>query len=137
MINMSRMSLGARSIRRSKLQIFEDVLRVIDDGEYKPTRIMYRSNLSWNPLNRILNSMINLGLVEEKDEKGRKYFFITQKGKEFLGLMDRLKRMLAPAPLARFVEIDSLLFSHPKINGDYGAFKIDSLETVKPRIHTR
>ncbi len=137
MIKMSRMGLGSRSIRRSKLQIFEDVLRAIDSGEYKPTRIMYKSNLSWNPLNKILNSMINLGLVEERDVKGRKYFFITEKGKEFLELLDHLKRMLAPAPLARFVEIDSLLLSPPKINGDYESFKMDALETVKPRIHTR
>jgi len=125
---MNRMGLSSRSIRRSKLQIFEDVLRAIDNGEYKPTRIMYKSNLSWNPLNKILNSMINLGLVEEKDVEGHKYFFITQKGKEFLELMDRLKRMLVPAPLARFVEIDSLLFSPSKINEEYETFKTDSLE---------
>jgi len=81
---MSRIGLSSRSIRRSKPQIFEDVLRVIESGEYKPTRIMYKSNLSWKPLNKILNNMINLGLIEEKDLNGHKYFFITEKGKEFL-----------------------------------------------------
>jgi len=131
------MGLGSRSIRRSKLQIFEDVLRAIDNGEYKPTRIMYKSNLSWNPLNRILNNMINLGLVEEKDVKHRKYFFITQKGKEFLELMDSLKRILAPASLARFVEIGSLQVSPPKINREYVPLEIDSLKTAKPGINTR
>jgi len=137
MIDMSRIGLSSRSLRRSKLQIFEDVLRVIDNGEYKPTRIMYKSNLSWNPLNKILNSMVNLGLIEEKNVKGRKHFFITQKGKEFLEIMDRLKRMLVPASLARYVEIDTLLSSSPKIDEDYGTFEINSLETTKLRIHTR
>jgi len=112
---MSRSCLSTRTIRRSKLQIFEDILRVIDSGEYKPTRIMYKSNMSWNPLNKILNSMINLGLIKEENVKNRKYFFITQKGKEFLELMDHLKKVLAPSSFTRYVEIDSLLSSPPKI----------------------
>jgi len=136
LIAMSRIGLSSRSIRRSKPQIFEDVLRVIESGEYKPTRIMYKSNLSWKPLNKILNNMINLGLIEEKDLNGHKYFFITEKGKEFLELMDNLKRMLVPASFARYVEIDSLLSSPPKINEGYRSFKTDSLETVKLRIPT-
>ena len=134
---MSRIGLSSRSIRRSKLQIFEDILRAIESGEYKPTRIMYKSNLSWNSLNKILNSMIDLDLIEEKNVKGRKYFFMAQKGKEFLELMDRLKRILVPSPLARYAEIDVLLSSPPKVNGDYGSLGIDSLETMKLRIHTR
>ncbi|HIE18520.1 TPA: hypothetical protein EYP75_02210 [Candidatus Bathyarchaeota archaeon] len=134
---MSRMGLSVRSIRRSKPQIFEDVLRVVESGEYKPTRIMYKSNLSWRPLNKILNNMVNLGLIEEKNVKGHKYFFITQKGREFLELMDNLKRMLVPASFARYIEIDSLLSSPPKINGDYKDLQTNSLETVKLRIRTR
>jgi len=134
---MNRMGLSSRSIRRSKLQIFEDILRVIDSGEYKPTRIMYKSNLSWKPLNRILDRMVNLGLIKEKNVKSHRYFFITPKGKEFLELMDNLKRVLVPASFARSIEIDSLLFSPPKIIRDYGPFKIEPLETVKPRIHAR
>jgi len=88
---MNRTSFKSRSNKRSKLQIFEDVLRVIAEGEYKPTRIMYRSNLSWSPLKKILENMINLGLVEEKIVKRHRYFFITSKGEEFLEYMDKLK----------------------------------------------
>ncbi len=38
------------SPRRSSFQIAIDVLTVIGEGEKRPTRIMYATNLSWNSL---------------------------------------------------------------------------------------
>lgn len=132
---MRLISLHSRSTRRSKLQIFADVLRTINYGEYKPTRIMYKSNLSWNPLNKILKNMVDLGLVKERNVGGHKYFFITEKGKEFLELLDHLKKMLAPSLISRSAEIDSLLTS-PKNWGNTKPFSMNTLETIKPRIHS-
>ena len=43
--------------RRSKLEVYLDVLWTIKNGTRKPTRIMYESNLSWKPLQRTLDSL--------------------------------------------------------------------------------
>ena len=39
--------------RRSKLEIMLTVLRAVNDGETKPTKIMYASNMSWNLTQRV------------------------------------------------------------------------------------
>ncbi|TEU09360.1 hypothetical protein E3J20_06555, partial [Candidatus Bathyarchaeota archaeon] len=45
--------------RRSKLEIYLEVLQIIKGGTSKPTRIMYSANISWQPLMRVLSSMIS------------------------------------------------------------------------------
>ena len=99
-----------RSAKRSKLQLFIDILKTIENGEYKPTRIMYKSNLSWQPLKQILNRMVELELVEKKKIGTRQSFRITERGKIFLKTINELRRFLAPSP--RFsVNIDSIISS--------------------------
>ena len=85
-----------RTRRRSKIEIFIDVLEVIKDGVSKPTRIMYGTNLSWQPLMRVLRSMVDQGLVKEidsdhnrtpslerkRDRRTTKLYEITMKGEE-------------------------------------------------------
>ena len=79
----------ARVKARSKLETFIDVLEVIKGGISKPTRIMSRANLSWQPLTRILSSMVNQGFVREidvsdrkRDKRSTKVYEITMKGEE-------------------------------------------------------
>jgi predicted transcriptional regulator len=76
--------------RRSKLEIFLDVLRVIKNGTSKPTRIMYGSNLSWKLLQETIESLINQGLIEEidtsssRDKRTNIIYKITGKGESVL-----------------------------------------------------
>ena len=53
--------------RRSKLEILIDVLNAIKNGTEKPTRIMYKANLSWRLLNSTLSTLESQDLVEELD----------------------------------------------------------------------
>ncbi len=72
--------------RRSKLEIYIDVLQVIKEGTTKPTRIMYGANLSWKLLKGVLGSMVDQGLIEEVDESGsrdkrtNRVYHVTAKG---------------------------------------------------------
>lgn len=73
--------------RRSKLEILLEVLKVIKNGKYKPTNIMYAANLSWKPTQQALESLIMQGLITTKDSSGRDertkvIYEITQKGKD-------------------------------------------------------
>jgi predicted transcriptional regulator len=85
--------LGVLDSRRSKLEIYLEVLNIIKNGTYKPTRIMYQANISWQPLMRVLGSMISQGLVDEtdmkkqnrkRDKRTSKIYRITLKGEQVI-----------------------------------------------------
>ncbi len=86
--------------RRSKLEIYLDVLRVIKEGVHKPTRIMYGANLSWKPLQQVLRSLLDQGLILEidvsdgGDRRTTKHYEITQKGENVLRYFDRARRLI-------------------------------------------
>jgi len=75
---------AAMSSKRSRIEIYLDVLNAIRRGTHKPTRIMYRTNLSWKPLMRILESMAEQGLVRVEENGNRTTYWITEKGKNVL-----------------------------------------------------
>lgn len=71
-------------VRRSRLEIFFDVLAVIERGVSKPTRIMYKTNLSWTSLHDVFETLIDGGFIlEEAVEKSKRYS-ITEKGSSAL-----------------------------------------------------
>ena len=57
------------SSRRSRFEIYVDILTEIMNGSKKPTKIMYAANLSYQPLKLILQSLLDQGLIEEEDGK--------------------------------------------------------------------
>jgi len=96
------------SKRRSKLEIYLDVLWIIKDGTDKPTRIMYGANLSWKPLQKILDSMVSQGLITEiesdedsDDKRTTKIYKITQKGENTLRYFSRAKELLPLEEISR------------------------------------
>ena len=88
--------------RRSKLEIWLVVLWIINNGTSKPTRIMYKANLSSKPLQQILRSMVNKELVKEidtrdtqkHDKRSKKRYEITQKGSNVLRYFIRSKDLM-------------------------------------------
>ncbi len=83
------------STRRSGFQIAVDVLTVIGEGEDRPTRIMYASNLSWNSLRGTIDILVGKGYVDEMflNEKQKRYS-ITSKGRDVLGYYNRLESLV-------------------------------------------
>ena len=86
--------------RRSKLEIYLDVLWAIKNGTTKPTRIMYEANLSWKPLQRILKSMVSqnlLDLVDASDRKDRRtssIYELTQKGENIIKYFNKAREYI-------------------------------------------
>jgi predicted transcriptional regulator len=73
------------SNRRSRFEIYVDVLTEIMNGANKPTKIMYGANLSYKPLKGILKSLLSQGLIEEeagniKDKRTKVQYILTHKG---------------------------------------------------------
>ncbi|MEM2939518.1 MAG: winged helix-turn-helix domain-containing protein [Candidatus Bathyarchaeia archaeon] len=86
----SALSELSPSRRRSKLEIYIDVLRIIKRGVNKPTRVMYAANISWKPLIEILANLERQGLVERKTVRNSTLVFITEKGKRVLRTLETL-----------------------------------------------
>ncbi|MCX6649858.1 MAG: hypothetical protein NTV61_10815 [Candidatus Bathyarchaeota archaeon] len=85
--------------RRSKLEIYIDVMEEIRSGTILPTRIMYAANLSWKPLQQILASLVIQDLieectVEEGDNRSDRVYHITEKGQNVLLYFGKAKGLL-------------------------------------------
>lgn len=80
--------------KRSRLQIYLNVLKVIAKGVQKPTNIMYKCNLSWIPLMEILNSLLSQGLIERMDYDKRRIYEITEKGKNVLRYFEKAEDLI-------------------------------------------
>ena len=75
--------------KRSRLQIYFDVLEVIAEGTSKPTQIMYGTNLSWNTLSRVFEVLLTSQFLRKEKTKSSKRFYITEKGKQALAYYRR------------------------------------------------
>jgi predicted transcriptional regulator len=86
------------SIRRSKFEIYMDTLAAIRGGTVTPTRIMYRANLSWEPLKQIFETLTAQGLIVERsmadDKRTRKVYALTEKGENMLNYFGRAKALM-------------------------------------------
>ena len=80
--------------KRSRLEIYLDILRAVKSGVNKPTNIMYKCNLSWLPLKRILETLIERDLLRMVHEKNRKIYEITQKGRDVLSYFEKAEELL-------------------------------------------
>ncbi len=86
--------------RRSKLEIYLDVLMMIRSGVNKPTRIMYGANLSWKPLQQILRSLVEQELIREVDARDKRdrrtttYYVITRKGENVINYFSRARELI-------------------------------------------
>lgn len=86
--------------RRSKLELFLDVLEAVMKGTEKPTRIMYEANLSWTVLNEILSSLVVQDLLEmidmsmSRDRRNNRVYRITKKGETVVRFYRGAERLL-------------------------------------------
>lgn len=83
-------------MRRSKLEICIDILRVLaDHGPSKITHIMYEVNLNCSALKERIEFLIKQGLVEEKPVGKRRFAYaVTQRGRIVVKAFEELKQVL-------------------------------------------
>ena len=83
-----------RRNRRSKLEIYIEMLINVKKGVGKPTQLMYASNLNWNLFKNVLDMMLRNGHIQEidttgrdsprllKDNRTKRIYRLTEKGEE-------------------------------------------------------
>ena len=82
--------------RRSRLEIYIELLSNIKSGVNKPTQIMYATNLSWNAFKRVIKKMLANEHVQEidttleraprsrRDNRTKKIYRLTEKGERVI-----------------------------------------------------
>jgi len=72
--------------KRSRFELYLEVLRAINRGINKPTNIMYKCNLSWINCRSILKTLIEQELitVTKNGNSNRRTYGITEKGRALL-----------------------------------------------------
>jgi predicted transcriptional regulator len=80
------------SLRRSKFEIYRELLTQTHNGNCQPTRMMYSTNLSWPAFNQVKETLISQGLLSEVegsgDKRSRTRYRVTDKGKKFLEYLE-------------------------------------------------
>jgi len=94
--------------RRSRFEMYVDILTEIRNGTVLPTRIMYGTNLSWKPLKQMLKTLTAQGIIEAQsmddgDKRTNKSYALTEKGEKVLTYFNRAKGLLE---LEKAVEIN-------------------------------
>ncbi len=76
---------------RSRVEILYDIVASAKSAA-KKTHLMYKSNLSFKQLDLYLGYILQNGLLEERlDEDGGRFYCLTNKGNEFMGLFEHLQ----------------------------------------------
>jgi predicted transcriptional regulator len=93
--------------KRSRLEIYVDILKTVKSGVNKPTAILFRCNLAWKPFMGILETFVNNSLIEVVDRGIRKTYKLTERGQEFLKQFESAEVFIAT--LRKPKKTDSIL----------------------------
>jgi len=69
--------------KRSSLDIFENILTSLSEGQLKKTHLTYKANLDSRLASKYVQAIEKLQLVA-KSSKDPSYYIITEKGRDFL-----------------------------------------------------
>ena len=93
--------MGQAEKQRSVLRINLDILNAVrDEGDAKPTHILYKANLSHERLVRYLDDLTAKGLIDMKSDGENRTYSLTPKGVSFLIEMRRAESFVQGFGLA-------------------------------------
>jgi len=85
-------------IRRSKLEVFVDIMRVVsEEGEIRRTRVMYRANLAWKVLKEALDTLEAKGILKSEQRPAGVFVSLTNDGYGVLRRFDEFEAIFTPS----------------------------------------
>ena len=78
------------------MEMMVHVLDAIRRGADKPTRVMYKSNLSWSMCQMFLSHLAERGFVRVVSDGPRKRYELTPSGAELLSSFTRIAEAMTP-----------------------------------------
>jgi len=87
-------------LKRSRLEIYADVLTEIKSGTSLTIKIMYGTKLSWTTIKKTLETLTAQGLIEKQtldgNKKRKNTYTITRKGNNALNYINKVKELMDP-----------------------------------------
>lgn len=80
--------------RRSRIELYVDVLRAIYNGRVSPSRIVYAANLSYDRVVRCLKFLEDQDLVQKVEGIKKKRYRITERGCEVIKYFNEVETYL-------------------------------------------
>ena len=80
--------------RRSRIELYVDVLMAIYNGRRSPSRIVYAANLSYDRVMKCINFLEEQGLVLKAEDEKRKSYTVTDRGKEVIKYFNEIETAL-------------------------------------------
>jgi predicted transcriptional regulator len=81
---------------RGRIRILGDILHAANsEPGVGTTRLLFLSNLSHDRLTDYLSELKSKGLVEERENEGRRNYYLTDKGHRFLAEVRRIQGFMA------------------------------------------
>jgi predicted transcriptional regulator len=78
------------------MEMMVHVLDALRKGADKPTRVMYKSNLSWSACQTFLSHLVERGFVKVVSDGPRKRYELTPSGAEVLSSFTMIAEAMAP-----------------------------------------
>lgn len=109
--------------RRSSVDIIYEILRLLRLGEFGKTEIMFTVNLSYYQMQKYLNDMVKLELIEKMQEG---YALVTYratlKGLKLLSVIESIQEMVkAKVPIDQLVNYE---FQQPTVKEPQIPFRL-------------
>lgn len=82
------------SNRRSRVEILAEILEVVSRGEAGPTKIMFKTNISWFFLQKSLNLLTSSDMVVGESKGSKRVYRLTPKGHKFLSEYEKVRQEL-------------------------------------------
>jgi predicted transcriptional regulator len=119
--------------RRSRLDIACDVLRVVSEGAERPTRIMYRANLTWPLTIAYLGVLLRNQMITTESLETRRVYKMTPKGASLLHMYTTLQVASSELDLDK-IDLNEIrrTISARRVGVKKGA-SVDSLRTLLER----
>ena len=80
--------------RRSRIELYVDVLRAIYNGRRSPSRVVYAANLSYDRVMRCINFLLEQGLVQRIEGEKKKRYMVTESGREVIRYFGEVENAL-------------------------------------------
>ncbi len=84
----------AIAYRRSRVELYVDILQAIANGRESPAKVVYAANLSYDRVVKCLEFLEEQGLIKQNAETVKRRFKITPKGMDVVRYFGEVQNAL-------------------------------------------
>jgi predicted transcriptional regulator len=109
-------SVSLMMIRRSKIEVFADVMKVVaSEREIRRTRIMYKANLAWKVLKEALDFLEGKGIIQTVAKESGIFVSLTNEGYGVLQRFNELEEVFTK-PMVIQAQQEAPVFASARVS---------------------